>query len=232
MSIQFRVTRTAQPAVQLYRKPHDVEIYSYNEPEDWRYGGDGYRSGPVRSTVIDDNANMPEVYRVYPEHPILLECRWVRLIRDMNPKIGSSQISTLLNWNYAFSNRTGFPYRYNCLTGEDIDKKDPALDTPRVCGGALLKGEERDGRLYFESLRTSGFVPSVAWMEERPWLWFWVTGVTKTGGVNLATKLGLDGQRYPVRMPLLSELQLWLPLSWLHKLEPGFVPADARWMPG
>jgi hypothetical protein len=222
---------------QFYRKPHDLEIVRYNEPEDWRYGGDGYRSGPVRNAVLNDPRNpqqkpMPQVYRTFPDHVINLRCAAVRLIRDINhPQIADKQISTLLNSNFAFSNNTGFPERYNCLTGENAGEKDPALHSPILTGGAVLKPLEIVGdMLYYDYIDMNKHLPTASDVIARPWLWFWITAVTSTGQVNMVTRLGTDGLYYPVRMPIFSERPLYAPVSWFHKLPMGFWPASASWM--
>jgi hypothetical protein len=230
ISIAPKVAPLPLPSVQWYRKPHDLEVLSYNEPENWDYGGDGYRAGPVRNAVVNDPRNpnqkpMPEVYRVFPGHQTSLSCAAVKLIRDINhPMIPVKQISSMLNSNYAFSNNTGFPDRYNCLTGENAGEKDPALHEPVITGGALFRAlKVENGLVYFESILTTRALPAAKDVIERG-LWFWVTAVTKDGQVNIAAKLGADGIYYPVRMPLFSRMPLYAPARWLHKLPAGFSP--------
>ena len=280
MSVQIRVTRASlpvpDPAVQLYRKPHDVEIRNYNL-DDKVYGlefmGAGYRSGPVRDAVLNDpssNPNkspMPEVYRMYPDHQTPISCAFVRVWREMNPELSVEKFSTLMDPTLAWMNRTGSPPRYNCLTDENRGEKDPAFDAARLCGGALVKGVEgyslmealretisliqrvvRRTIMYqpfrqsvlalssrnilnLETILTSEPAPAASDVLAKPWLWYWGTAVTRTGQVNRIMRLGMDGQLKPVRIPLLTRLPVYVPLSWLDQLPPGFL-TEPTWMAG
>ena len=226
--------------LQLYRMPHDIERRNYNLNDKTlgcAFMGDGYRSGPVRNAVMNDPSNptkkpMPEVYRIYPDHQTLLPCRWVTLWRNMNSELSVKQFGTLMDTRLAWMNNTGTPERRNCLTGENMEAKDPAFDAARLCGGAIVKTRSiSNGIAYLESMLTSDTVPTADWVIARPWLWYWGTAVTRTGQVNRIMRTGLDGQLKPVRIPFLTRLPVYVPLSWLDPLTPGFLP-PATWMAG
>ncbi len=231
ISITFEKTEAPpQPVpVQYYRKPHDIEIISY-DTRDWRYGGDGYRAGTVRECVRDADEPMPEVYRLQPDQVTPIDCAWQKLWRDLNPLLDIDKWATLLGNNLAWTNRTGFPGRRNCLTGADADKQFPVFDAPRICGGAILKGQEDNGWLLIESMLISDPVPDAAEILAKPWLWYWGTGVRPDGGINLIMRKGMDGTMYPVRVPLLTKYRVKLPLLYLHKMPLGAQIPDARWM--
>lgn len=228
-------------ALQLYRQPHDLEINRATSSADLSttdrvYRGDGNATGVVRDTVINSPRNpnqepMPEVYRVLPDHQTALECRWIRLWKDLNPMLSTSKFSTLLGNGLAWTNNTGWPGRYNCLTGEGDPTKMPAFHAPIINGGAILKGEEYGGKLYIETLISSNPTPTAQEVLSKPWLWFWGTSIWKTGENKYITRLGIDGRYYPVRVPLITRLPVYLPLSWLDKLPAGFIPPGALWKP-
>ena len=228
-SIKVAAPSPAQ-LVQYYRQPHDIEIQNYNAG--YRtYLGDGVRTGPVRDSVVNTGKGMPEVYRLLPDHQVPLECRWIKLWRNLNPMLSDERFGTLLGNGLAWTNRTGWPGRYNCLTGADAGAQDPAFDAARICGGAIFKGKEQDGYLYIESLLTSQATPTAADILEKPWLWYWGTTVLPTGQVNYITRLGTDGKHHPVRVPLLTRLPVRLSLSWLDRLPMGFIPPTPMWLP-
>lgn len=208
-----------QEPVQLYRKPHDIEIYSYDSG-DWRYGGAGYRSGRRRSAAALNP--MPEVYRLEPDHVTLLNCDCQRLWWELNPELSARTQSTLLDNGLAFCNHgTGFPYRHNCLTGEHPELKDPAFDAPRDCGGALHKGIEQDGYLMIESILTTKPIPAGRDVIDKPWLWYWMTSVRPDGGINIVRRTSLTGALVPVKIPLITNQPVKIRLDFLDKLPIG-----------
>lgn len=225
-----------QTPLQLYRKPHDIEIRDYDmeETKGWVYMGDGYRNGPVRDTVLHNPSNpqkrgMPEVYRIYPDHQTPINCDWLWLWRNLNPKLSDKTFCTLLGNGLAWTNNTGFPGRRNCILQEDMSEKDPAFHTPIINGGATLKGIERNGYFFLDSMLISDKVPTAEEVLNKPWLWYYGTTVLANGQVNYITRQGMDGNYYPVRVPILSTRQLYMQLNWLDKLPIGEnkIPAIA-----
>jgi hypothetical protein len=235
IDISLRVALRREPVVvepapvQLYRKPHDVEVISYDD-KNWAYGGDGYRAGRVRGAVLSSGKPMPEVYRVQPDHQTPINCAWQKLWRGINPELSDEKWGTLLSNNLAWTNNTGFPGRYNCLTGSDFDQELPRFHAPIINGGAVLKGKEVNGWLEIESLLIGNPVPKAEEVLSKPWLWFWGTSVTKDGSINLITRLGTDGRFHPVRVPILTREPVRFPLTWLHKLPLGAPVPDVRSM--
>ncbi len=204
---------------QFYRVPHDVERYNYNTG-DLRYRTDGSR-GPVRQVVIDRNKAEPEVYRLNPDIHVILDCTRQWLWRNLNSKLSDKKWSTLLGNGLAWTNGTGFPSHYNCVTGEEPDKAFPRFDQMRVCGGAILTGYEKDGLLYIESMSNIGSPLSTGEVLDRFWLWYWGTSVSPDGSIQKIPRLGIDGFYYPVIIPIFTSVQATLPLNELHKLPIG-----------
>jgi len=230
------VTKVEQNLNQYYRKPHDVEMINYDLDEKigWVYKGDGYHSGPVRGTVVNNPENplkkgMPEVYRVYPQHQTPLNCDWQWFWRELNPELTDKSFCTLLGGGLAWMNNTGFPGRKNCILQEDTEQKYPAFHSPIINGGATLKGVERNGYLLIDGLLTSETIPDPMQTIEKFWLWYWGTTVTKTGRVNYIVRLAKNGSYIPVRIPILSRYQLYAPLNWFDKLPIGnpTIPATS-----
>lgn len=220
-------------SIQYYRKPHDLEIYNYDNEQGggWVYGGNGYRGGKVRQTVLDENKGMPEVYRVKtPDHTTPLACKWIRLWKDINPMLTVNSFSSLLLDNAAWTNNTGFGKRYNCLTGSNAGEKDPAFHAVIICGGAILKGKEEDGWLNIETLTIDQPVPTAEWLLERPWLWYYGTTITPQKKVNNFMKMGIDGKMHPARIPLLTRLPIKWPVNYLHKLPLGSELPSSTWL--
>lgn len=214
---------------QYYRQPHDLEIRKYKD--DLTYMGDGYRSGPVRNTVYVYNAGMPEVYRMEPGQETPLHCGWINLWWDLNPKLGYNQFASLLANNYAFTNQTGWPGRFNCLTGENQGKNPPALNQAIICGGAILTPTRvENGRVYIKTMNVKDRVPTAEWVIDNL-MFFYATTITPNRTVNVAMKKGTDGKMYPVKVPLITEVECYLPEIYLDKLPLGFIPPSPTWMP-
>lgn len=220
-----------EPPIQLYRQPHDVEIYHYDEPEDWRYGGDGYRDGSVRKGKAFNTIPLPEVYRCKDsDHATQLSCAWLHLWKNINPELTRNSWGTLLDSGLAWMNDTGSPPHSNCVTKYIGDGKSPSFHTPIRNGGAILKGVEQDGFLLVENLHTSNPVPTSDYVLERPWLWYWGTSVRKDGGINYIVRKGLDGTMKHVRIPFITRLPVKIPLEQLHKLPLGSPIPPPTWM--
>lgn len=219
---------SSQNTTQLYRKPHDLEIIDYDSGN-WNYGGDGYRLGKVRGAVLDSNKGMPEVYRL-DDQQTLLDCGWQRLWRAINPKLSDGTWGSLLGNSLAWTNRTGFPGRYNCITGEDFGQKNPAFNSSIVNGGAVLKCTVQGDSLLVNNLMVDSTPPPAEEMLESPWLWFWGTTILPSGKINYMVRKGTDGLMYPVRVPFVTESPVLIPIEWMHKLPLNSPIPDARWL--
>jgi hypothetical protein len=222
MTLHIQIAN-GRPLEQLWRVPHDCERMNVNK-DDYRYRADGSR-GEAR-VVLDENAEpikkpFPEVYRCAPQHHIILDCAWQKLWRQLNPKLSVDRWQTLLGNKLAWCNGTGFPGHHSCLTGADSDKSFPRFDQPRVCGGAILKGKEIDGRLKIEAMSITQRVPSVDDVLSSNHLCYYGTSVNPDGSVGLIKRMGMDGNYQPVIIPIIMNWQIYLPLDELHKLDMG-----------
>lgn len=208
--------------LQLYRWPHDLERVENTENK--IYLGNGNWTGKPREVVIQMGEPLPEVFRLGPDHQTPLSDGYIRLWRAMNPMLSDDKFATLLGNTLWLTNNTGWPGRRNIIQGEDLDEPLPAFHAPVVTGGALFAGIERDGHLEIENLRSTAPAPGVEYVLARSWLWFWGTSVLPDGRVNTIKRLGTDGNMHPVKVPFISRYPLVIPLGWLQKLRPGYVP--------
>lgn len=221
-------TAVTPPLVQYWRQPHDVELRAGGVTADIDriYMGDGNHSGTARGMTI--NAT-PEVYRVLPGQQTPLSPEWIRLWKDLNPDLSVEVFCGLLDNGLAWTNNTGWPGRRNCLTGDLMDDptaKDPAFHEPLINGGALLRGTFEAGNLLIDSLLTSWtIVPPASWVFERPWYWSWGVNVNSEGVVTWIQRTGMDGRKHNVRIPFITRLPVYLPLTWLDPMPGGFNPA-------
>lgn len=222
----------AEPSLQLYRWPHDVERINFNLNDEMlgmRYRGNGIWTGPVRDAVLaDDDENptrapMPEVNRVLPDQTTPLHDWAIRLYRAMNDELSDEKFCTLFGNKLFLTNGTGWPGRRNIILGQDLNAGFPNFHAPLVTGGALFKGREVNGWLEIENIRYNQPV-TLEYVLERPWLWFWGTSVTSTGRVNMIVRKNRQGIYVPVRIPFITKYPVRVPLNWLHKLKPGYVP--------
>ena len=224
--IVFPTTNPTPAEPILWRQPHDLEVQipgpSLRSP-DRNYRGNA--SGSVRGL---SQRVIPEPFRLYPEHQTPLDCGWQSLIRACNPEHKADVTDKVLDHHWILANYTGIGEedRKNCRNGFNMDNPDakwPALHTPIICGGTLLKGVVVNGILEIESTLISEPVPSAEYILARPWLWFYLMQINDRGQVTYMTLSALDGTRKKVRMPLLSRFPLYAPAAWFHQLEPGQV---------
>lgn len=137
---------------QFYRIPWDTERYDYNsDPQ--RLGYTGGSGGSVRQVVLDRGEAMPAVFRFNPDYHAVLNCACQKLWRELNPKLSVSKWATLLGNGLAWTNGSGFPGHYNCLTGADKGETLPRFDQMRICAGAIITGKENRGYLEIETIR-------------------------------------------------------------------------------
>ena len=226
--IASRETPTLPP-VQLYRQPHDVEIIHYDEPENWNYGGDGYRRGPVRNVAHMSPA--PEVFRFKDsDMSTPVSCEWIRMWRNMNPMLTDKSFSSLLSSGLAWMNNTGSPPHSNCVINYIGDEKDPSFNPMIRNGGQVFTGIEDGDFLKVKSLLTTEGIPSATFVIARPWLWGWGVSVRPDGNINYIVRKSRDGTMIPVRVPLISKAPLKIRLSELHKLPAGSPIPEPTWM--
>jgi hypothetical protein len=225
--------------MQFYRVPHDFERVRFGHDMRWRGNVPAYvndlRGGIARIAYNEQGEPIsgpaPEVYRLDPTHHTIIDCHWQRVWREINPELSDEKWATLLGNKLAWTNDTGFPGRRDCVNDSCSDCNFPRFDQPRVNGGALLTGIEIGDTLRITSLKPEDTHLSSFQIINTPGLWFWGTSVSPNKSLGMITRLGMDGQRHPVRVPLLTAEVVTLPLSHLHKLPKGHMP-DALWLPG
>lgn len=218
--------------IQYYRVPHDAE-----RKADWSYAGDGvWTDDNIRGNALIKP--IPEVYRLYPDQVTPIDCKWIRFWWAINPMLDREHFELLLDNHWMLCNGTGWPGRYNCLTGEKSDDptnpyKPPAFHAALINGGATVKGLKVGGILWLDTLITSMAVPSnpMQWVKDFPYKWYWATTVASNGNVTYTTFTGIDGKRQRLRIPILTKEKVYLPLRELDILPPGFFPPEATWKP-
>jgi hypothetical protein len=229
----------APPTMQHFRVPHDVERVDWNA-KDYRYRGnvDAYKGDltggePRKIYGIDPATGLPvrilkpfpEVYRLKIDHQTIINCAWQHLWRALNPNLDNGKWSTLLGNKLAWTNGTGFPGHWNCITGEDAGLPLPRFDAPRICGGAIVTGHVEGSRLWIDTMLVNNPVPPAG-----DALSYFGTSVNPQGEINLIQRLGLDGRYYPVRVPLVTTIAVYLPVAELHALADNAPLPDATWL--
>lgn len=151
-------------------------------------------------------SNVPEVYNL---GGILgatnLTCAWQWFIMRLNPGITKRGFRSLLSWDRAFTNGTGFddpkrPPRADYVNDRDTSAKLPRFDKVRVCGGAILHGKQIGEYLLVETLAGNKPPPDLEWVKARPWLYFRAVVVLPDGNVGDFPQNGGN----PVYIPLVS----------------------------
>jgi hypothetical protein len=217
----------------LYRQPHDKELVipgpTLRSPNRY-YRGNSFGEG--RDT---NNKTIPEPYRLYPEHQVPLDCGWQRLIRNCNPEHKDDVVDNVLDQAWILANNTGLGAvgRKNCRNGaymNDPEAKWPALHTIIICGGGLLSGKVVDNVLQINSLRISDPVPTAEYVLSRIDLWFYLVELNPRGVVTFMTLSAKDGTRKPVRMPIISNKQLYAPVNWFDRIPSGTEIPSPLWM--
>jgi hypothetical protein len=226
---EIKVEGQSSSAV-YYRAPHDIERFNVNI-DDYKYISNTTIKGPVRDVVTITNTSLPEVYRLKPFHSVGLNATLQWLWKNINPEIGGEKWSTLLDYKLAWCNSSGFGQpdkpRANYVLGKNIGNNDPYFDFSRYCGGAFFKGVIDDSLLRIDAISAFN-PPSAETVLNNPHLWYWGTSVSPRGYVYYIRRMGLDGTMKKVRIPLIVEKPVHIPLNELHRLPEGFLP-EATW---
>lgn len=205
------------------RIPHDVER------KDDTFMTDGvFRS--VRSIVIERQKRLPEVYRVYPLHHVLLMCplqfMWLRL----NPMLSPDKWATLLDDTLMLCNGTGFPSRWNCVAngGKPPPKPsdNPAFDQARLFGGCIKEVTVQGDKVWLKSMLTSDPVRSTDEIMSDLSYWHYATSVGVNGSIMHITRVGMDGKRHKVIIPHITAEPTYLPLKEVDLLPAEITPKD------
>jgi hypothetical protein len=221
--------------IQYYRVPHDKERRT-----DGSYGGDGYWNGTVR----DKSKPVPEVYRLNPDQTTPIGCSWIRVWWALNPLLDREHFELLLDNHWMLCNGTGWPGRYNCLTGELSDDptnpyKPPTFHGSLINGGAVVKGTKVGGILWLDTLTINDPIPfnytskieAENWKKNNPTKWYYATTVSQTGNVTYTTFAGIDGKRQRLVIPILTNQNVYIPLKELDQLPLDFIPPESNWKP-
>lgn len=233
--MSLSITIRYPSAVTLFRVPHDVErvrMYA-DEGENIDFGYTGNSNGTVRRSVIVKGDALPEVYRTDPDHQTPLDKEHQFFWRYINPMLSDEKFSTLYGNTLAWCNGTGAGVRHNWITGANADKQDIAFDAARLCGGAIVPGTRIGNVVHLKSLLLTDRIPDPLECIKHPeWgFWYWGTSVNPSGEVNLITRLGVDGRRYPVRVANITARPITLPARELHQLPTMNMP-EATWVAG
>jgi hypothetical protein len=94
----------------------------------------------VNHDVYNWRDNLPEVFRIYPFHHVVINEPRQWLLRNCNPRLTRIQIRKLYDNHLAFTNGTGMPDGADYVNRIDIGNRDPRFDQARVCGGAIVSG--------------------------------------------------------------------------------------------
>lgn len=188
-----------EPSRQFWRVNHDNPL--------WRY-------------------NVPEVFRIFPFHHVVLDKDVQMLWWGLNPTLSPNKMSALFSNDLAFCNWTGFPGHANYILEEDLEKKPPKFDQARLCGGAILSGREDGNKLWIDAINVNQPLPSVDYVLAHPWLYFDAVTIRKTAGVGPTIGRFMDGS-VTIKVPILVEQPAYVYLNkfdeWngLTRLPPG-----------
>lgn len=193
----------------VYRHPHDRELVRATPEADPHSTDRNYRGD--HSGTVRDRATLaiPEIFQLLPLHVTPLSPAWVDLVCAVNYDLPREQALKIFDASWAFNN----------------GRETPGFDKPRVCGGAILSGYEEGGNLHIYSLLTSQPVPDADHVLSRPWLWYYAVMVAPNGNLSYMTLGDGNGNRIPIKIPIITRLPVYVPLAWLHKLPADFLPS-------
>jgi hypothetical protein len=146
---------------------------------------------------------VPEVFHFDQHAPVRLTEAWQELIFSMNPGMDGQGFRSLLAYNRAFTNGTGFdgnPARADYINRLNLDKKLPLLDKARVCGGAKIKGTVIRNTVTILTLDGRRPPPPLSYVLACPWLYFEAITVRSDGSNGRFPQNGGE----PVLMPLVA----------------------------
>jgi hypothetical protein len=146
---------------------------------------------------------VPEVFHFDQHAPVRLTEAWQKLIFSMNPGMDGQGFRSLLAYNRAFTNGTGFngnPARADYINRLNLDKKDSFFDKARLCGGAVIFGYVIRNKVTILTLDGRRPPPSLEYVLSRPWFYYEAITV-KADGSNGRFPQN-NGE--PVLMPLVA----------------------------
>lgn len=133
---------------------------------------------------------MPEVRPFFPNHHSEFGKHWQGLSWDMNPLLNAGNMTAVYDGELWVANNQGFGMdgdpRANYFTNRNLTFENIRVEA-LTCGGNVLTGYEEDTNLVVETLQWSDPVPTVGWIEKRPWL---ITHAVKLDGDGLPARFG------------------------------------------
>lgn len=208
------------PTDNLYRVMHDVELLDR----------DLLDGGLLKRVLKRMKKRDPEVFLLHDisGEPITKDVPMTRDIQEMmfalyrhgapsqNLKRAKKKWRVVYDFMRAFSNGTGFndssDPRRDYISGLDLNKRLPAFDKARVCGGATITGQIVGDRLKVETLTDA---MTLEHLLNNPHLYFHAM----LSGKNPAPFPQGDGE--PVLIPLIAPngIDAYYPLERLEKVD-------------
>lgn len=207
-----------------YRAPHDTERINF-DLSDFRYIPNTVKPwnvGPIRKSVRDKQAALPEVYRFLPHHSVVLTEKLQLLWYGINTEISKEKWRTLLGSALAFTNNsTGFggsECHSDYVNKKNLDCSPPSFDFVRFTGGAMFRGKTVGNNVYIDYINVFRPLPTVAQLLSNKFLWFYATSISPTGRIQYIMRLGTDGELKRIKIPIFGTHDLYLPKAELHQL--------------
>jgi hypothetical protein len=182
----------------------------------------------VQCIVVHDSGyqkiwrfDVPEVFHFDRAQATKLTAAWQKLIMALNPGMTGGGFRSLLKYDRAFTNFTGFdqpgkPPRADFINHRDTNASPPVVDKARVCGGAILHGTLKGAVLTVETLNGLKPPPSLKYVLARPWLYFEAI-VVKADGTN--DPFPQNGGR-PVYFPLVASGPITVKINTIFPARP------------
>lgn len=158
--------------------------------------------------------DLPEVFRLKPDHSILLDPARQWLWKNINPKLSRENWRKLLGNTLAFTNGTGFPGHADYVNGLEMGSGLPRMDQARICGGAVVTGKVIGDKLWVAGVDTRKPLPSAEYVMRRRWLYFYNVTARASGNIGRFPQ----GDGIDTFTPLFMSTDCYLLLSDLVKI--------------
>lgn len=151
--------------------------------------------------------NLPEVFPLFPSHFSNFGREGQLLSKAKNPLLTPAKWTNIYMYTLWIANGQGFgdetDQRANYVAMRNLDKPNPRVEC-LTTGGSLLTGYVEGSNLVVTTLDANN-LPSLEWLQERPW--FWTYAVTVDGRGNprrFPQGLQPDGSIVPIVHPLIA----------------------------
>ena len=216
-TVTFPTSTPPEPTVfQWYKVKHDKELF--------------YSGNVDNVTRWDWRLFDPEVQLMYPLHkvemyPAMQIMMW-KLIKRGAPGLGEDlskkRYRVIYQDDVTFCNRTGYEHLFGVQRSDYVNMRDlslslPALDKPRLLGGALVRGQvSGDNLLIHNYIDANKPLPSIDQIiAER--LYFDAVFVGKYEAIRYE-----QGDGEPIFVPIVANRPVSIPLYKLKKLPMGY----------